>query len=152
MCHCIVCFEMWPTNINLHVDLDISKCIQCKRDKHQSPQFSPKNDMVPWTPSSGTVQETINYTDATPLECMIIDIACTIILIFFHTSGSTICSIHAINFLRCFWRFFLFGSIPRQACSTPYFVIVKCGCNNEIIEANVRKMHNEKKRYVSYTA
>ena len=86
MRHFIVCCESLPTSVNMHVTLGIYKCIQCKRDKHQSPQFSPQNDMIPLTLSSGTVQELINFTDATPLEFMLVAISCPIMRIVCHTS------------------------------------------------------------------
>ena len=53
----IVCCERWPTNVNLHVALNIYKCIRCKRNKHQLPQFLSQNDMIPLSLSSGIVQE-----------------------------------------------------------------------------------------------
>ena len=55
MRHFIVCYESLRTSVNLHVALEIYKCIQCKRDNHQSPQFSPQHDMIPLTLISGTV-------------------------------------------------------------------------------------------------
>ena len=89
----------------MHVTLGIYKCIQCKRDKHQSTQFSPQNDMIPLTLSSGTVQELINFTDATPLEFMLVAISCLIMSIVSHTSGATIYSSHVVNFLQDFGVF-----------------------------------------------
>ena len=54
--HFIVCCENFPTSVNLHVASEIYKCIQCKHDKHQSPKFSPQNDMIPLPLSYDTVQ------------------------------------------------------------------------------------------------
>ena len=89
--------------------------------------------------SSGTIQELIDCTDSTPLECTMFAIACPIMVIVFHTSGATIYSSHTVNFLQYSGVFFCSGSIPRRACSMTYLVLVKYGCNDEIIEAKVRK-------------
>ena len=110
--HFVLCCESFPTSVNLHVALDIYKCIQCKRDKHQSPQFSPQNDMIPQTLSSGTVRELINFTDATPLAFMLIAISCLIMRIFCRTIGATIYSSHVVNFLQDFGVFFVQDPFP----------------------------------------
>ena len=89
--------------------------------------------------SSGTIQELIDCTDSTPLECTMFAIACPIMVIVFHTSGATIYSSHTVNFLQYSGVFFCSGSIPRRACSTPYFLPVKHVWNDEIIEAKIRK-------------
>ena len=47
-----------------------------------------------------------------------------IMRIVLHTSEATIYSSHVVNFYKIL-AFFCSGSIPRGACSTPYFVLVK---------------------------
>ena len=105
MRHFIFCCESFPTSVNMHVTLGIYECIKCKRDKHQSPQFSPQNDMIPLTLSSVTVQELINFTDATQVEFMLVAISCPIMRIVCYTSGATIYSSHAVKFLQDFGVF-----------------------------------------------
>ena len=56
--------------------------------------------MIPLTLSSGTVQEMIDFTDAPPLEFMLVAISCLIMRIVCHTSGATIYSSHAVNVLQ----------------------------------------------------
>ena len=63
--------------------------------------------MIPLTLSSGTVQELINFTDATSLAFMMIAISCLIMRIFYRTIGATIYSSHVVNFLPGFGVFFV---------------------------------------------
>ena len=56
--------------------------------------------MILLTLSYGTVQELINFTDATQLEFMLVAISCLIMRIVRHTSGATIYSSHVVDVLQ----------------------------------------------------
>jgi hypothetical protein len=95
--------------------------------------------MIPQTLVSGSVAELSQCLDATPLERMLCARACTVMRVVRHRSGNLIYHGHAINFVQDFVGFFRSGSIPRTVGNTPYLVLVKHGCNDEIFEAKVRR-------------
>ena len=71
---------------------------------------------------------------ATPLDCMLVSLACPVMHVVHRKSGSPLYQSHAINFLQYSNRFFGTAYILRRASNTPYFVIMKRGCNDEFYE------------------
>ena len=95
--------------------------------------------MTPLTLSSGEVPELADIADATPLECMLVALACPIMRVVRHRSGSLLYQNHCVNFLQGFDSFFGTIAIPRRASNTPFFVIIRRGANNEAREVRVRR-------------
>jgi len=56
--------------------------------------------MIPLTFSSGIVAYLQDVVDATPLECMLVALACPVMRVVRHTSGVAIYDSHCINFLQ----------------------------------------------------
>ena len=151
MRYCYICQERWPTNQNLHLiekyppnnigdnSIRYYQCSSCKRDRGNPKLFSKENDMIPLTLASGSIEELQECIDASPLERMLCARACTVMRVVRHQSGNLIYQGHSINFVQDFAGFFRTGGIPRMLNNVPYLVLVKHGCNDEIIEVRVRR-------------
>ena len=101
-------------------------------------KFSEQNDMIPLTLASGTIQQLHSCKNANQLECMLVALACPVIRVKRHRSGSIFYKGGCINFLQDLNS--LVTKLPRSHRNTPYFVIVKRGSEGEVIhEARVRR-------------
>ena len=70
------CQEKWPTNQNIHPDLASFMCAQYVRETPDTKRFSNDNNMIPLTLVSGLVVELRDCMDVTPLDCMLVSLAC----------------------------------------------------------------------------
>ena len=132
---CTVCHERWPTNKNLSVNRDEYRCFSCKNDHVR---YSAANDMIPLTLASGVVEELQDIADASPLECMLVALACPVMRIVRHVGGSIRYQNHCANFIQNF-NSLSTRIIPRNPSSIPFFVVVRRGTDGEIREAKVRR-------------
>ena len=137
---CNVCHERWPTTENLAVNIDEYRCRSCKMDLRSglTAKFSDANDMIPLTLASGVVEQLRDIADASPLECMLVALACPVMRIVRHVGGSVRYQSHCANFIQNF-NSLSTRIIPRIPTSTPFVVVVRRGTDGEIREARVRR-------------
>jgi len=100
-------------------------------------KFGHANDMIPLTLVSRTVEALWDIADATPLECMLVALACPVMRVVCHHSRGLCFQGHTANFLQGF-NSFATHSISRSTMSTPYFVVVQRGFDWEVKEARVQ--------------
>ena len=100
-------------------------------------KISEENDMIPLTLASGSIRELYSCKDANQLECILVALACPVIRVKHHRSGSIFYKGGCINFLQDLN--YLVTKLPRTHQNTPYFIIVKHGSEGEVIhKARVR--------------